>query len=110
MKFVVKLGGASLENPALVHGCARAIAVLAQDGNQVAAAFCGGGALYNQQGDGNNEISESKAGHGCHLTHSDQNAPIPGDEYDSQQNDAYPTQIQVNLNIAVVSLVDPLIE
>jgi acetylglutamate kinase len=45
MKFVVKLGGASLENPALLHGCARAIALLAQDGNQVAVVHGGGAAL-----------------------------------------------------------------
>ena len=45
MKFVVKLGGAALEDPALLHGCARAIAVLAQDGNQVAVVHGGGAAL-----------------------------------------------------------------
>ena len=45
MKFVVKLGGASLENPVLAHGCARAIATLAQDGNQVAVVHGGGAAL-----------------------------------------------------------------
>ena len=35
MKFVVKLGGAALENDTLLHGCAEAIATLAKDGNQV---------------------------------------------------------------------------
>src|SRR5271156_2995471 len=45
MKFVVKLGGAALENQALLHGCARAIAMLAQDGNQVAVVHGGGAAL-----------------------------------------------------------------
>ena len=45
MKFVVKLGGAALEDQALLHGCARAIAVLAQDGNQVAVVHGGGAAL-----------------------------------------------------------------
>ena len=42
MKFVVKLGGASLENPALLHTCAKAIAELARDGNQVAVVHGGG--------------------------------------------------------------------
>ena len=42
MRFVVKLGGASLENPELAQGCARAIAMLAQDGNQVAVVHGGG--------------------------------------------------------------------
>ena len=45
MKFVVKLGGAALEDQALLHGCARAIAMLAQDGNQVAVVHGGGAAL-----------------------------------------------------------------
>src|ERR1700759_1268414 len=45
MKFVVKLGGAALENDSLLHGCARAIAVLTQDGNQVAVVHGGGAAL-----------------------------------------------------------------
>jgi acetylglutamate kinase len=45
MKFVVKLGGAALENDALLHGCAEAIATLAKDGNQVAVVHGGGVAL-----------------------------------------------------------------
>src|ERR1700678_209423 len=45
MRFVVKLGGAALEDPALLHGCARAIAELARDGNQVAVVHGGGVAL-----------------------------------------------------------------
>ncbi len=45
MKFVVKLGGSALEDQALLHGCARAIAMLAQDGNQVAVVHGGGVAL-----------------------------------------------------------------
>src|SRR5579875_3781819 len=36
MKYVVKLGGAGLENAAILAGCTRAIAELARDGNQVA--------------------------------------------------------------------------
>jgi acetylglutamate kinase len=42
MKFVVKLGGAGLENPALLDGCTRAIADLVRDGNQVAVVHGGG--------------------------------------------------------------------
>jgi acetylglutamate kinase len=42
MKFVVKLGGAALENPELLHTCARAIADLARDGHQVALVHGGG--------------------------------------------------------------------
>ena len=42
MKFVVKLGGATLENPALLHQCALAIAELVKDGNQVAVVHGGG--------------------------------------------------------------------
>jgi acetylglutamate kinase len=42
MKFVVKLGGAALENPDLLHTCARAICDLAQDGHQVALVHGGG--------------------------------------------------------------------
>jgi acetylglutamate kinase len=42
MKFVVKLGGAGLENPALLEGCTRAIAELVRDGNQVAVVHGGG--------------------------------------------------------------------
>jgi len=42
MKFVVKLGGAGLENPSLFEGCMRAIADLVRDGNQVAVVHGGG--------------------------------------------------------------------
>jgi len=42
MKFVVKLGGATLENPEILHQCARAIAELVKDGNQVAVVHGGG--------------------------------------------------------------------
>jgi len=42
MKFVVKLGGATLENPEVLHQCARAIAELVKDGNQVAVVHGGG--------------------------------------------------------------------
>src|ERR1700758_4781531 len=42
MKFVVKLGGATLENKTLLHTCAQAIADLAKDGNQVAVVHGGG--------------------------------------------------------------------
>jgi acetylglutamate kinase len=42
MKFVVKLGGATLENPELLHQCAQAIAELVKDGNQVAVVHGGG--------------------------------------------------------------------
>ena len=42
MKYVVKLGGAALENPELLHSCARAIAELVRDGNQVAVVHGGG--------------------------------------------------------------------
>ncbi len=42
MKYVVKLGGATLENPELLHPCAQAIAELAKDGNQVAIVHGGG--------------------------------------------------------------------
>ena len=42
MKFVVKLGGATLENPALMHQCSQAIADLVRDGNQVAIVHGGG--------------------------------------------------------------------
>jgi acetylglutamate kinase len=45
MKFVVKLGGAALENPAQLHGCAQAIADLSRDGNYVAVVHGGGHAL-----------------------------------------------------------------
>jgi acetylglutamate kinase len=42
MKYVIKLGGAGLENPVLLQGCVRAIADLVQDGNQVAVVHGGG--------------------------------------------------------------------
>ncbi len=42
MKYVIKLGGAGLETPALLQGCVRAIAHLVQDGNQVAVVHGGG--------------------------------------------------------------------
>lgn len=42
MRYVVKLGGATLENPDLLHQCAKAIAELARDGNQVALVHGGG--------------------------------------------------------------------
>jgi acetylglutamate kinase len=42
MKFVVKLGGAGLETPALLEGSMRAIAELVRDGNQVAVVHGGG--------------------------------------------------------------------
>lgn len=42
MKYVVKLGGAGLENPKLLEGCTRAIVELARDGNQVAIVHGGG--------------------------------------------------------------------
>ncbi len=45
MRFVVKLGGAALEDSALLHLCARAVTELARDGNQVAVVHGGGVAL-----------------------------------------------------------------
>jgi len=42
MKYVVKLGGAGLENPSLLEGCTRAIAELVRDGHQVAVVHGGG--------------------------------------------------------------------
>jgi acetylglutamate kinase len=45
MKFVVKLGGAGLENPPLLEGSMRAIADLVRDGNQVAVVHGGGAQL-----------------------------------------------------------------
>jgi acetylglutamate kinase len=42
MKYVVKLGGAGLETPALLDGSMRAIADLVRDGNQVAVVHGGG--------------------------------------------------------------------
>jgi acetylglutamate kinase len=45
MRYVVKLGGAGLEEPALKEGSVRAIAELARDGNQVAVVHGGGAQL-----------------------------------------------------------------
>jgi len=45
MKYVVKLGGAGLENSALLDGSMRAIADLVRDGNQVAVVHGGGAQL-----------------------------------------------------------------
>jgi acetylglutamate kinase len=45
MRFVVKLGGASLLEPTLLQGCARAIAELAKSGNEVAVVHGGGAQL-----------------------------------------------------------------
>lgn len=42
MKYVIKLGGAGLEVPALFAGCTRAIAELVRDGHQVAVVHGGG--------------------------------------------------------------------
>ena len=42
MKYVVKLGGAGLEVPALLEGCVRAITELVRDGNHVAVVHGGG--------------------------------------------------------------------
>ncbi|HEY0784633.1 MAG TPA: acetylglutamate kinase [Acidobacteriaceae bacterium] len=42
MKYVVKLGGATLEDPTLLRSCARAIAELVHDGHQVAVVHGGG--------------------------------------------------------------------
>lgn len=42
MKFVVKLGGAALEDKDLLHQCGKAIAELVADGNQVAVVHGGG--------------------------------------------------------------------
>src|ERR1700761_9317670 len=47
MKYVVKLGGAGLENPTLFDGCVRAIAELVRDGHQVAVVHGGGVQLTN---------------------------------------------------------------
>src|SRR5580658_697114 len=45
MKYVIKLGGAGLENPALLEGSLRAITDLVRDGNQVAVVHGGGSQL-----------------------------------------------------------------
>ena len=42
MRFVVKLGGASLEDKKILHACGKAIADLVADGNQVAVVHGGG--------------------------------------------------------------------
>ena len=42
MRYVVKLGGASIEDKALLHACGKAIAELVKDGNQVALVHGGG--------------------------------------------------------------------
>jgi acetylglutamate kinase len=42
MRYVIKLGGATLENPGLLHGCAQAITELVRDGNSVAVVHGGG--------------------------------------------------------------------
>ena len=42
MKYVVKLGGASIEDKAILHACGKAIAELVKDGNQVAVVHGGG--------------------------------------------------------------------
>src|ERR1700690_3544697 len=42
MKFVVKLGGATLQDPDLLQMCARAITELAKDGHKVALVHGGG--------------------------------------------------------------------
>jgi acetylglutamate kinase len=42
VKYVVKLGGAALEDPAILHLCGKAIADLVRDGNQVAIVHGGG--------------------------------------------------------------------
>ena len=42
MKYVVKLGGAALENAETLHGCAQAIVDLVRDGHQVAVVHGGG--------------------------------------------------------------------
>ncbi|MGB6690601.1 MAG: acetylglutamate kinase, partial [Terracidiphilus sp.] len=42
MRYVVKLGGAGLEEPALFQGCTRAITELVRDGHQVAVVHGGG--------------------------------------------------------------------
>ena len=42
MKFVIKLGGAGLENPAILDRCARAIVALHEDGHKIALVHGGG--------------------------------------------------------------------
>ncbi len=50
MRLVVKLGGATLENPQLLRACAGAIVELVRDGNQVAVVHGGGIALTRTLG------------------------------------------------------------
>ncbi len=45
MKFVVKLGGATIEDKRVLHACGKAIADLVADGNQVAVVHGGGAQL-----------------------------------------------------------------
>ena len=45
MRYVVKLGGAALENAETLHGCAQAIVEMVRDGHQVAVVHGGGVAL-----------------------------------------------------------------
>ena len=45
MRYVVKLGGAALENAETLHGCAQGIVELVRDGHQVAVVHGGGVAL-----------------------------------------------------------------
>lgn len=45
MTIVVKIGGAALEDAAMLRKCAKAVAELAQDGHRVAVVHGGGGAL-----------------------------------------------------------------
>jgi acetylglutamate kinase len=45
LKVVVKIGGAALENKAVLHKCARAVAELATDGHHIAVVHGGGSAL-----------------------------------------------------------------
>ena len=42
MKYVVKLGGATIEDKVLLHACGKAIFELVRDGNQVAVVHGGG--------------------------------------------------------------------
>ena len=45
MKFVIKLGGAAIEDKPLLHACAKAIAALVSDGHRVAVVHGGGAQL-----------------------------------------------------------------
>ena len=55
MKYVVKLGGAGLEVPALLEGCVRAITELVRDGHQVAVVHGGGVQLTTHAGSAGQE-------------------------------------------------------